>query len=1200
MPDRSWPGKPTAALSTAGSQGGSGKYASVTTKPSKDYKKVSNNRRARRNRTKAERLSKKFFRICSWNCSSSRKRISTIEKLAFDFDVLCLQETRSSKDKPINLDNFLVFQKHEGRGLAMILKGNLKNKVSMIDLEKWCSSTCELMGVRLERPDGNQKSLLLINAYVHPGAHTSKADWSFLEEIENELGDSTILCGDLNARSKIWDQQGTNSQGLALEEMIGDILLSPLAPQSPTHMGTRQGDSDTVIDISLISQKFVATMTAEALLPHGSDHNPVVFSLQKPNKTIEPKLKDSFLYKNDETDIIGKLRSQRQKTNGASAVPVTQPPWWNKDTETAWNEKRESVKLWQREKDKPSPDVQLKTQMQEKTETFKIVAQESKDKKWEQFCETLSFDTTLRQFWQFYQRMEGKNNTSFTPDMIDTNGIRLKTNEEKGSALLKRFIQQSDQKNLEEKKKYITKLEQIIVKTGLDDEITLHEFNEALANCPSGSAPGPDKVRYSDIGLLSEECKTKLFHHYKKSFDRGHVPEDWTHSYLKPLPKQGKDNRQLNGYRILTMQNIIGKLMERVVAKKLARDLEFRQILPSNQGGYRSGKCTWENAAAFAYDVYEGFQRKEETLAVAIDLEDAYNKVQFTLLMELLLTYGVSNTMTRWIAAALQERTVVLRLGDWTSEPHTVSMGLPQGSPLSPVLYNVYTKGLADINKNGIARVLTLADDGLIYKTAKDAQDRATAIQKQLDNIAEWCRETDSSINPTKAQTLLCTLNNKHANQAASPVFFNGTQIDQTDNLRYLGIGFDRMLTFRKHVENIVLKCKKSLSAMKAMAAKGIEQRLIFRLYQAVVVSVIEYGLGLTTLSQTTILKLERIQNEAMRLILGTTKDTPIETMRYLLDLPSMQARHKIEQVKAYFRALENPKNPLHEAVKDTKGNRLARGKSWMGQAEDTIRLVCPLTELRQTKEWERWNENFRHLYQTLVSPDLGRHCREWPDGRTNAEIHLILEANSKEDDIIIYTDGSVTNTQSGWGFTAKKKGKTIHEENAAYEFTTSSLTMEVEAVTHALQWLSSIDVSQNQNAVILTDSMNLLQKVECGMGSPDWHEAMRSLQLKKLTWMYCPGHAGVKGNERADRLAGRGTVIGGLKLGRSDVIRSLRKHLQEQERGHHTIDHLVDKNIKRGSGRKSILKGKARSIINQTSIGVVSKPTLQRLLKNG
>ena len=114
------------------------------------------------------------------------------------------------------------------------------------------------------------------------------------------------------------------------------------------------------------------------------------------------------------------------------------------------------------------------------------------------------------------------------------------------------------------------------------------------------------------------------------------------------------------------------------------------------------------------------------------------------------------------------------------------------------------------------------------------------------------------------------------------------------------------------------------------------------------VLSVTDYGQGLTTMAQTTLLKLDRVQYEAVRVVLGTTKDTPTETMRSMLDLPPLQTRQKAEQVKPYLSAVENPHNPLHEAVKDTKGCRLGRDKSWMSQTEDSILQVCQLTELKQ------------------------------------------------------------------------------------------------------------------------------------------------------------------------------------------------------------------------------------------------------------
>ena len=75
------------------------------------------------------------------------------------------------------------------------------------------------------------------------------------------------------------------------------------------------------------------------------------------------------------------------------------------------------------------------------------------------------------------------------------------------------------------------------------------------------------------------------------------------------------------------------------------------------------------------------------------------------------------------------------------------------------------------------------------------------------------------------------------------------------------------------------------------MAAKGTEQRHLFLLYQNVVPGVTGYGLGLTTMAQTNLLQLDRVRNEAMRVILGTTKDTPTETMLFMLDLPPVQTR---------------------------------------------------------------------------------------------------------------------------------------------------------------------------------------------------------------------------------------------------------------------------------------------------------------------
>ena len=120
--------------------------------------------------------------------------------------------------------------------------------------------------------------------------------------------------------------------------------------------------------------------------------------------------------------------------------------------------------------------------------------------------------------------------------------------------------------------------------------------------------------------------------------------------------------------------------------------------------------------------------------------------------MDLFIQDGVRLTLTRWLAAAFQEK----KSRHTTCKRHLrarqQTMGLPQGSPLSLVLYNVYTKGQVDLNSNGLNRVFTLAHSGLIHKTVTQTHTAATNVQQQLETVSEWCQQTQSEISPSKTQ----------------------------------------------------------------------------------------------------------------------------------------------------------------------------------------------------------------------------------------------------------------------------------------------------------------------------------------------------------------------------------------------------------------------------------------------------------------
>ena len=107
-------------------------------------------------------------------------------------------------------------------------------------------------------------------------------------------------------------------------------------------------------------------------------------------------------------------------------------------------------------------------------------------------------------------------------------------------------------------------------------------------------------------------------------------------------------------------------------------------------------------------------------------------------------------------------------------------------------------------------------------------------------------------------------------------------------------------------------------------------------------------------------------------------------------------------------------------------------------------------------------------------------------------------------------------------------------------------------------------------------------------------------LRVDEAVWIYCPGHARVSGNERADRLASTADITSGLQLGGAEVLRGLRNFLNMDRPEHHSIDRLKERGVEKGSGRHSTLQGRERSVFNQANISTVLRATLGRLLRDG
>ncbi|XP_012940675.1 uncharacterized protein LOC106012380 [Aplysia californica] len=108
--------------------------------------------------------------------------------------------------------------------------------------------------------------------------------------------------------------------------------------------------------------------------------------------------------------------------------------------------------------------------------------------------------------------------------------------------------------------------------------------------------------------------------------------------------------------------------------------------------------------------------KEARRLIAALDLEDAYNRVEYDVLLRTMINLKISSQIVIWVGEALLKRRVAMRLGNWTSDTRSISPGLPKGSSLSPVLFNIYTVGITSGQLEGPRRVLSFADDVLVYR----------------------------------------------------------------------------------------------------------------------------------------------------------------------------------------------------------------------------------------------------------------------------------------------------------------------------------------------------------------------------------------------------------------------------------------------------------------------------------------------------
>ena len=225
----------------------------------------------------------------------------------------------------------------------------------------------------------------------------------------------------------------------------------------------------------------------------------------------------------------------------------------------------------------------------------------------------------------------------------------------------------------------------------------------------------PVKLLKPCVGILAVPI-TKLAN---LSFNQGIFPVSSKIAKVIPLFKK-KEKIKVENYRPISILKTISKILEKLMHKRLYNYLQKFKIIYELQFGFRSNYSTNLALIEIIENIRQSLDNKEFTMGLYLDLSKAFDTVNHEILLNKLEHYGVRGYVNKWFKSYLTNRKQFVQVNNTNSKLLEISIGIPQGSALVPLLFLIYMNDISTSIIDQSAKLMLFSDDTNIFLSGKN------------------------------------------------------------------------------------------------------------------------------------------------------------------------------------------------------------------------------------------------------------------------------------------------------------------------------------------------------------------------------------------------------------------------------------------------------------------------------------------------